>query len=129
MAYQHLVRAEYVPSGAAGGWLDNHGACRVDGDNRTWPRCCQRLRGSSGHRVLSDPASTSAGRRHAHKNERRVMQRCDRYEYRPVLMCSANPDHLVPRTPSLTDIPPLEVAPQYRRDDGFAMNRLPRCSR
>jgi hypothetical protein len=30
MAYQHLVRAEYVPSGAAGGWLDNHGACRVD---------------------------------------------------------------------------------------------------
>jgi hypothetical protein len=39
MAYQHLVRAEYVPFGAAGGWLDNHGACRVDGDNRTWPRC------------------------------------------------------------------------------------------
>jgi hypothetical protein len=29
MAYQHLVRAEYVPFGAAGGWLDNHGACRV----------------------------------------------------------------------------------------------------
>jgi hypothetical protein len=62
------------------------------------------------------------------KNERRVMQQCGRYEYRPVLMCSTNPDHLVPSTPSLTDIPPLQVAPRYWRGDGFAMNRLPRCS-
>ena len=48
----------------------------------------------------------------ANKNERRVMQRCGRYECRPVLMCSTNPDHLVPSTPSLTDIPPLQVAPR-----------------
>jgi hypothetical protein len=33
--------------------------------------------------------------------------RCGRYEYRKVLMHSTNPDHLVPSTPSLTDIPPL----------------------
>jgi hypothetical protein len=33
------------------------------------------------------------------------------------------PDHLVPSTPSLTDIPPLEVVRRYRRDDGFTMNR------
>ena len=46
------------------------------------------------------------------KNERRVMQRCGRYEHRPVLMCSTNPDHLEPSTPSLTDIPPLQVAPR-----------------
>ena len=31
------------------------------------------------------------------------------------------PDHLVPCTPSLTDIPPLEVIARYRRDDGFTM--------
>jgi|KBSSwiStaDraftv2_1062776.scaffolds.fasta_scaffold526865_1 hypothetical protein len=50
-------------------------------------------------------------------------QRCGRYAYqrasgytRPTLAAS---------TPSLTDIPPLEVAPRYRRDDGFTMNRLP----
>jgi len=52
-------------------------------------------------------------------------QRCGRYAYQRVLMHSTNPDHLVPSTPSLTDIPPLEVAPRYRRDDGFTMNRLP----
>jgi hypothetical protein len=52
-------------------------------------------------------------------------QRCGRYEYRKVLMHSTNPDHLAASTPSLTDIPPLEVAPRYRRDDGFTMNRLP----
>ena len=60
------------------------------------------------------------------KNERRVMQRCGRYEYRPVLLCSTNPDHLVPSRPSRTDIPPLQVARRYRRDDGFTMNRSPR---
>ncbi len=27
---------------------------------------------------------------------------------------ATNPDHLVPSTPSLTDIPPLQVAPRYR---------------
>ena len=41
-------------------------------------------------------------------------QRCGRYEYRKVLVHTTNPDHLVPSTPSLTDIPPLEVAPRYR---------------
>jgi hypothetical protein len=45
------------------------------------------------------------------------MQRCGRYEYRPALMCSTNPDHLVPSTPSLTDIPPLRAA------DGYAGGR------
>jgi hypothetical protein len=25
-----------------------------------------------------------------------------------------------------TDVPPLQVAPQYRRDEGFRMYRLPR---
>jgi hypothetical protein len=53
-------------------------------------------------------------------------QRCGRYKYQKVLVHATNPDHLVPSTPSLTDIPPLEVAPRYRRDDGFTMNRLPR---
>jgi hypothetical protein len=53
-------------------------------------------------------------------------QRCGRYEYRKVLVHTTNPDHLVPSTPSLTDIPPLHVAPRYRRDDGFTMKRLPR---
>ena len=37
-------------------------------------------------------------------------QRCGRYEYRKVLMHSTNPDHLVPSTTSLTDIPPLRAA-------------------
>src|ERR1700755_280017 len=31
------------------------------------------------------------------------------------------PDHPVPCTASLTDIPPLEVVARYRRDDGFTM--------
>ena len=53
-------------------------------------------------------------------------QRCGRYKYRKVLVHTTNPDHLVPRTPSLTDVPPLQVAPRYRRDDGSVMNRLPR---
>ena len=45
-------------------------------------------------------------------------QRCGRYKYQKVLVHTTNPDHLVPSTPSLTDIPPLQVAPRYRRDDG-----------
>jgi hypothetical protein len=44
-------------------------------------------------------------------------QRCGRYEYRKVLMHSTNPDHLVPSTTSLTDIPPLRAA------DGYAGGR------
>jgi len=44
-------------------------------------------------------------------------QRCGRYKYRKVLMHSTNPDHLVPSTPSLTDISPLRAA------DGYAGGR------
>ncbi|MBW8711644.1 MAG: hypothetical protein JF631_11515 [Mycobacterium sp.] len=40
-------------------------------------------------------------------------QRCGRYKYRKVLMHSTNPDHLVPSTPSLTDIPHLRAAEGY----------------
>jgi hypothetical protein len=43
-------------------------------------------------------------------------QRCGRYAYRKVLVHTTNPDHLVPTTPSPTDIPALEVAPRYRKD-------------
>ena len=53
-------------------------------------------------------------------------QRCGRYKYRKVLVHTTNPDHLVPSTPSLTDIPPLQVTPRYRRDDGFTMDRSPK---
>jgi hypothetical protein len=53
-------------------------------------------------------------------------QRCGRYKYRKVLVHTTNPDHLVPSTPSLTDIPPLQVTPLYRRDDGFTMDRSPK---
>ena len=53
-------------------------------------------------------------------------QRCGRYAYQRVLMHSTNPDHLVPSTPSLTDIPPLQVVRRYRKDDGSVMNRSPR---
>ena len=35
-------------------------------------------------------------------------QRCGRYKYQKVLVHTTNPDHLVPSTPSLTDIPPLQ---------------------
>jgi hypothetical protein len=53
-------------------------------------------------------------------------QRCGRYKYQKVLVHSTNPDHLVPSTPSLTGIPPLQVAPRYRRDGGFTMKRRSR---
>jgi hypothetical protein len=56
----------------------------------------------------------------------RGMVRSGRYTYREVWTHTTNPDHLMPSTPSPTDIPPLQVAPRYRRDDGFTMNRLPR---
>jgi hypothetical protein len=45
-------------------------------------------------------------------------QRCGRYKYQKVLVHTTNPDHMVPSTPSLTDIPPLQVAPRYRRGIG-----------
>ena len=42
---------------------------------------------------------------------------------RSVLVHTTIADHLAASTPSLTDIPPLQVTPRYRRDDGFTMNR------
>ena len=53
-------------------------------------------------------------------------QRCGRYEYRKVLMHSTNPDHLVPSSPSPTDVAPLELAPRYRKGNAFKTNRVPR---
>jgi hypothetical protein len=47
-------------------------------------------------------------------------------KYQKVLVHTTNPDHLVPSTPSLTDIPPLQVVRRYRREDGSVMNRSPR---
>ncbi len=44
-----------------------------------------------------------------------IWQRCDRYKYRKVLVHTTNPDHLAASTPSLTDIPPLQVAPVLPR--------------
>ena len=52
-----------------------------------------------------------------------MWQRCGRYKYQKVPVHTTNPDHLVPSTSSLTDIPPLQVTPRYRRDDGFTMTR------
>jgi hypothetical protein len=74
-------------------------------------RCCQRLRRSCLHRVLSNPASTLGGRRHGQQGWTWTSQRCGRYEYQKVLVHMTNPDHLLPRTPSLTGIPPLQVLP------------------
>jgi hypothetical protein len=39
--------------------------------------------------------------------------RSGRYSYRKVLVHTTNPDHLVPSTPSLRDIPPLRMADRY----------------
>jgi hypothetical protein len=50
-------------------------------------------------------------------------QRCGRYKFQKLLVHTTNPDQLMPSTPSLTDVPPLQVAPRYRRDDGFRMTR------
>jgi hypothetical protein len=58
---------------------------------------------------------------HRRKGWTWTSQRFGRYKYQKLLVHTTNPDHLVPSTPSLTDIPPLEVAPRYRRDDGFTM--------
>jgi hypothetical protein len=40
-------------------------------------------------------------------------QRSGRYEYRKCLTHSTNPDHLIPRVPSLTNVPPLRIADRY----------------
>jgi hypothetical protein len=40
-------------------------------------------------------------------------QRCGRYRYQKVLVHSTNRDHLVPSTPSPTNVPPLRVADRY----------------
>ena len=53
-------------------------------------------------------------------------QRSGRYKYPKVLVHTTNPDHLVPSTPSLTDVPPLQVVRRYRRVDGSVMNRSAR---
>jgi hypothetical protein len=50
-------------------------------------------------------------------------QRCGRYKYQKLLVHTTNPDHLAASTPSLTDVPPLQVTSRYRRDDGSTMNR------
>ena len=53
-------------------------------------------------------------------------QRCGRYKCQKVLVHTTNPDHLALSTASLTDVPPLQVAPRYRREDGSVMNRSAR---
>jgi hypothetical protein len=45
-------------------------------------------------------------------------QRTGRYTYGKVLAYITNPDHTVPGTPSLTDVPTVEIGPRHRRDDG-----------
>jgi hypothetical protein len=52
-----------------------------------------------------------------------IWQRCSRYKYQKVLIHTTNPDHVTPSGLSLTDIPPLQVTPRYRRDEGFQPNR------
>ena len=52
--------------------------------------------------------------------------RCGRHKYQKVLVHTTNPDYMLPSAPSLTDIPPFQLTPRYRRDDGFTMKRLPR---
>jgi hypothetical protein len=42
-----------------------------------------------------------------------ALQRCGRYEYRKCLMHLTNPDHLIPRGPSPTDVSPLRIAARY----------------
>jgi hypothetical protein len=40
-------------------------------------------------------------------------QRCGRYRYQKVLVHSTNRGHLVPSTPSPTNVPPLRIAARY----------------
>ena len=40
-------------------------------------------------------------------------QRCSRYDYRKCLTHSTNPDHLIPRGPSPTDVSLLRIAARY----------------
>ncbi|SOX53834.1 hypothetical protein MAAFP003_2510 [Mycobacterium ahvazicum] len=41
------------------------------------------------------------------------MMRCGRYDYREVAVHTTNPDHLVPRQPSPTSVPPLRISGPY----------------
>jgi hypothetical protein len=42
-------------------------------------------------------------------------RRCGRYQYERCLAHTTNPDHLVPSAPSLTNVPPLQIAQRYAR--------------
>ena len=42
-----------------------------------------------------------------------IWQRCGRYQYRKCMTHSTNPDDLVPRQPSPTNVPPLRIGAQY----------------
>ena len=53
-----------------------------------------------------------------------IWQRCGRYGYRKCLMHSTNPDHLVPRQPSLTKLPPLRITTRYAAGRLRATRRL-----
>jgi hypothetical protein len=53
-------------------------------------------------------------------------QRCGRYEYRKCLTHSTNPDHLVPRVPSPTNVPPLRIAARYAIGRPRLRHRRPR---
>lgn len=43
----------------------------------------------------------------------RTWQRCGRHEYRKCLTHTTNPDHLVPRDPSATNVRSLAIAAPY----------------
>jgi hypothetical protein len=62
----------------------------------------------------------------ASKGRTWTWQRCGRYKCQKLPVHTTNPDHLVPSTPSLTDIRPLQLVRRYRREDGSVMNRSPR---
>jgi hypothetical protein len=47
------------------------------------------------------------------KGWRWTWRRCGRYEYRKCLTHSTNPDHLLPRQPSPTNVPPLRMSGRY----------------
>ena len=50
-------------------------------------------------------------------------QRCGRYDYRKCLTHLTNPDHLVPRDPSPTDVPLLRIAERYAAGRPGALRR------
>ncbi len=55
--------------------------------------------------------------------------RCGRCKYQKLLVHTTNPDHPAASTPSLTDVPPLQVAPRYRRDEGSSTSMTTGSSR